>query len=104
LVLNCSAFTAAHARSVETVKETARERRERVENIRRDPDALSMVGYLSVVGYQFAPVAHPVPATVSDVSAETWEVLEALEAPGTPPSRIRRARAACWQSTQTPSS
>jgi hypothetical protein len=42
-------------------------------------------------------VAHSLSANVSDVSAETFEALET-------PSRIRRARAACWQSTQTPSS
>jgi C-terminal processing protease CtpA/Prc len=38
---------------------------------------------------------HPLSATVSGVSAETLE---------TPRWRIRGVRAACWQSTQTPSS
>jgi hypothetical protein len=40
---------------------------------------------------------YPLSANVLDVSAETFE------APQAPPG-IRRARAACWQSTQTPSS
>jgi hypothetical protein len=43
------------------------------------------------------PCVHPLPENVLDVAAETFEAPQA-------PSGIRRARAACWQSTQTPSS
>jgi hypothetical protein len=64
----------------------------------------SVVSYLSVVSYQPASVAHPLSATVSGVSGVPGVSAETLEVVEMPPSRIRRARAACWQSTQTPSS